>query len=90
MRAAMNQQMVLAGALMVGLALGGFSTPPVAKSTRLDIAAPPRAAPKQTGDDRPVQLPTPWDFQPKGSKPPSEFTLNQGRAIDTLRYDYPS
>ena len=36
-----HQQMVLAGALMVGLALGGFSTPPVAKSTRLDIAAPP-------------------------------------------------
>ena len=30
-----HQQMVLAGALMVGLALGGFSTPPVAKSTRL-------------------------------------------------------
>jgi len=89
MRVGRNQQMVLAGALMVGLALGGFSTPPVAKATRLDIAAPPRAAPKQAGDDRPVQLPTPWDFQPKGSKPPSEFTLNQGRAIDTLRYDYP-
>ena len=38
-----HQHMVLAGALMVGLALGGFSTPPTAKVTRLDIAAPPRA-----------------------------------------------
>lgn len=64
--------------------------------THLDVAAKPRASPKPKG---PFELgtgesvPDPmglWATKgPDGPRPPSVFKLNQGRAIDTIRRDYP-
>jgi len=67
---------------------------PEAMPTRLEVAAPPRALPKLKNDD---SSPDPVDpisdlwtpKAPKGPKGPSVFKLNQGRAIDILRHDYP-
>ena len=63
---------------------------------RLDVAAPPRAMPKRSpdggdGPDRedPFGLWTP-PMSPKPPQGPNIFKLNQGRAIDILRHDYPA
>lgn len=71
----------------LGIALGAFSarSKPVTP-THLNIAAPPRASPKQS---TPSDLLTGEGWAPKGPRTPSEFDLNRGRAIDTLRHDYP-
>jgi len=64
--------------------------------TRLDIAAPERALPKRAapteGGDGPTKDPLGlWaPPPPSGPKGPSVFKLNQGRAIDMLRKDYPN
>ena len=59
----------------------------------LDIAAPPRATPKQKAKDGavdkdPLGLWAP-PSGPGGPRGPSVFKLNQGYAIDVLRNDYP-
>lgn len=75
--------------LWVGVVAGfaGFAatrTSRVAPS-HLEIVAPPRTAPKQSGASDPLDSPSSW----KPPKMPSEYELNLGRAIDTLRHDYP-
>merc|ERR1719491_338664 len=52
-------------------------------STRLEVAAPPHVTPKQS--ENPLQ-PLPYSRPPRV---PSEYDLNLGNAIDTLRRDYP-
>jgi len=71
------------------------SAPREGLPARLEVAAPPRASPKRVspggGDDDsndPLGLWAP-PSGPRGPKGPSVFTLNQGRAIDMLRRDYP-
>ena len=54
---------------------------------RLEIAALPRATPKRESTPEPLPL---WGLPtPPEQRGPSVFKLNQGRAIDVLRHDYP-
>ena len=54
---------------------------------RLEIAAVPRATPKRESTPEPLPL---WGLPtPPEQRGPSVFKLNQGRAIDVLRHDYP-
>jgi len=58
-------------------------------ASTLNVVASPRALPKPAnGGSDPLGL---WDNTkpPKGPRGPSVFKLNQGRAIDVLRSDYP-
>jgi len=77
----------------LAMALGGFSAfnspkAPTA-AARLDIAAPPRAAPKRAEAEQLADLTPPPAWGSRPPRVPNEFELNQGRAIDTLRHDYP-
>lgn len=58
-----------------------------ARLDRLEIAAVPRATPKKESTPEPLPL---WGLPtPPEQRGPSVFKLNQGRAIDVLRHDYP-
>lgn len=64
--------------------------PDTSCDTRLEVATAPAAEPK-LGE---LPKPQPLDLWPKptgsgGPRGPSVFKLNQGRAIDVLRHDYP-
>lgn len=65
--------------------------------TSYDVAAPPHALPKRgmdgdDGSDREADPLGLWmpPSAPKGPGGPNIFKLNQGRAIDILRHDYPA
>jgi len=68
----------------------GFSPTlaPRAQRTHVDmVAAPPRATPKATGSGKPDPLD--WSAPSRPPKRPSDYELNLGKAIDTLRQDSP-
>jgi len=58
---------------------------------RLDVVSEPRAVPKGSGSAQPYDFGDLFSNVPKRDSPkgPSVFKLNQGRAIDILRHDYP-
>lgn len=63
---------------------------PPASADRLDVAAPSRAEPKSVPTPEPLDLwSNPAMATPGGPRGPTVFRLNQGRAIDVLRRDYP-
>lgn len=57
----------------------------------LNVVASPRALPKPANGGSPSDPLGLWDSakRPEGPRGPSVFKLNQGRAIDVLRSDYP-
>jgi len=78
--------------VMSSVGMCGFSHVVKGPLNKLNIAAPPRAAPKQASSVDPlnpvVSAPAPWIHRPP-PRSPSEYDLNLGRAIDALRHDYP-